>query len=405
MIGALLTLKSPLESPAPIERAVKPPAGRVRLMAFPADGECESSLHTYLSQLSFPDATIKIGGIARAIQYLGAKRSPESPIVDISGADMPASLVRDLAELCEPGVTVIAIGDRNDIGLYRDLVQAGVSEYIVKPLTLQLLAKALSPKPAAAEGSPISRKLGKVIAVVGARGGVGTTTLAINLAWYLANRQKRRILLLDLDLQTGDCALALNLRPTPGLREALANPLRIDNVFLERAMAVHCEHLFVLSAEEPFRADAEFSAEAVETLVGVLRTQFHYVIADVPRVPSAPYWRALEMADIRVIVADQTLHSVRDTVRLQAALGEGNAAHGDLLVVNRSGEGGRCAMTLDEMAKVGLRPKVVMPFRPKLFTTEGLAPRGKFTESVAALATEISGRMPERTPWWKLARR
>jgi pilus assembly protein CpaE len=283
-------------------------------------------------------------------------------------------------------------------------VQAGVSEYIVKPLTLQLLAKALSPKPAAAEGSPISRKLGKVIAVVGARGGVGTTTLAINLAWYLANRQKRRILLLDLDLQNGDCALALNLRPTPGLREALANPLRIDNVFLERAMAVRCERLFVLSAEEPLRADAEFSAEAVETLVGVLRTQFHYVIADVPRVPAAPYWRALEMADIRVIVADQTLRSARDTVRLRVALGEGNAALGDLLVVNRSGEGGRYAMTLEEMAKVGLRPKVVIPFRPKLFTTAGLAPRGKFSESVAALVTEISGRMPERTPWWRFAR-
>ena len=62
-------------------------------------------------------------------------------------------------------------------------------------------------------------------------------------------------------------------------------------------------------------------------------------------------------------------------------------------------------MTLDEMAKVGLRPKVVMPFRPKLFATEGLARRGKFIESVAALATEITGRMPERTPWWKLARR
>jgi len=161
----------------------------------------------------------------------------------------------------------------------------------------------------------------------------------------------------------------------------------------------------VLSAEEPLRADAQFNAEAVETLVGVLRTQFHYIIADVPRVPSAPYWRALGMADTRVIVADQTLRSVRDTVRLRAALREANAAHGDLLVVNRSGEGGRCAMTLDDMAKVGLRPKVVMPFRPKLFTTEGLAPRGKFIESVAALATEITGRMPERTPWWKLARR
>jgi len=400
----MTALKSSLHSPAPIEKAVRAPAGRARLMAFVANGDTEASLQDCLSQLSFPDATIKNGGIAKAIQFLGVERSPESIIVDISGADMPASRVHDLAQVCEPGVTVIAIGDHNDIGLYRDLVQAGVSEYIVKPATPQLLAKALFPQPSVAEGNPISRKLGKMVAFVGARGGVGATTLAINLAWYLANRQKRRILLLDLDLQNGDCALALNLRPTPGLREALANPMRIDNVFLERAMAAHSERLYVLSAEESLRSNVEFLAEAVEALVGALRRQFHYIIVDVPRLPGAPYWRSLDMADIRVIVADQTLRSVRDTVRLQAAFGEGNATHRNLVVLNRSGEGGRYAMTLDDMGKVNLRPNIVIPFRPKLFTTEGLTRNGKFTETIAELAMEISGHVPERTPWWRLGK-
>ena len=397
-------LASSLHSPAPIEKAVRATADRVRLMAFVANGESEASLQACLSQLSFPDATIKTGGIARAIRHLGAERSPENIIVDISGTDMPASRVHDLAQLCEPGVTVIAIGDRNDIGLYRDLVQAGVSEYVVKPITPQLLAKALSPQPTPVEGIPVSRKLGKMVAFVGARGGVGTTTLAINLAWYLADRQKRRVLLLDLDLQTGDCALALNVTPTPGLSDALANPLRIDSVFLERAMTTHSERLFVLSAEEPLRAEVNFPAEAVDTLIGVLRTQFHYIIVDVPRLPGAPYRRSLDMADIRVIVADQTLRSVRDAVRLQAALREGSAAHRNLLAVNRNGEGGRYAMTLDEMAKVDLHPKVVIPFRPKLFTAAGLARYSRLTEAVAVLATEISGHMPERTPWWRFAR-
>ena len=397
-------LASSLHSPAPIEKAVRATADRVRLMAFVANGESEASLQACLSQLSFPDATIKTGGIARAIRHLGAERSPENIIVDISGTDMPASRVHDLAQLCEPGVTVIAIGDRNDIGLYRDLVQAGVSEYVVKPITPQLLAKALSPQPTPVEGIPVSRKLGKMVAFVGARGGVGTTMLAINLAWYLADRQKRRVLLLDLDLQTGDCALVLNVTPTPGLSDALANPLRIDSVFLERAMTTHSERLFVLSAEEPLRAEVNFPAEAVYTLIGVLRTQFHYIIVDVPRLPGAPYRRSLDMADIRVIVADQTLRSVRDAVRLQAALREGSAAHRNLLAVNRNGEGGRYAMTLDEMAKVDLHPKVVIPFRPKLFTAAGLARYSRLTEAVAVLATEISGHMPERTPWWRFAR-
>jgi pilus assembly protein CpaE len=398
-------LKSSLYSPAPIEKTARATAGRVRLMAFVASGESEAALRACLSQLSFLDATIKSGGIAKAIQHLGGERSPENIIVDISGTDMPASRIHDLAEVCEPGVMVIAIGDRNDIGLYRDLVRAGVSEYIVKPVTTQLLAKALSPQPAVAEGNPISRKLGKMVAFVGARGGVGTTTLAINLAWYLADRQKRRVLLLDLDLQNGDCALALNVSPTPGLSDALANPLRIDSVFLERAMAAHSERLFVLSAEEPLRADVDFLAEAVETLVGVLRTQFHYIIVDVPRLPGTPYRRSLDMADIRIIVADQTLRSVRDTVRLKAALGEGNAAHRNLMVVNRSGEGGRYVMTLDEMAKVDLRPNIIIPFRPKLFTAAGLTRHSRFTEAVSALATDISGHMPEQTSWWRSMRR
>jgi pilus assembly protein CpaE len=243
-----------------------------------------------------------------------------------------------------------------------------------------------------------------LVTFLGARGGVGTTTLAINLAWYLADRQKRRVLLLDLDLQNGNCALALNVSSTPGLTEALANPQRIDSVFLERAMAVHSERLFVLSTEESLCDDVGFLAEAVETLVGALRTQFHYIITDVPRLPGAPYRRSLDIADIRVIVADQTLRSVRDTVRLQAALGVSSAAHRNLLVVNRGGERGRQAMTLDEMAKVDVCPKIVIPFGPKVSTAAGLARPGKFTEAVAALATEISGHVLERTPWWRLAK-
>ena len=117
-MNALHLLKSPLQSPAPIEKTTKARAARARLMAFVVDGQSAASLKAYLPNLSFPNATITRGGIAEAIQHLGAERSPECIIVDISGADMPASQMHDLAELCEPGVTVIAIGDRNDVGLY-----------------------------------------------------------------------------------------------------------------------------------------------------------------------------------------------------------------------------------------------------------------------------------------------
>ncbi len=398
-----------LHHPEVIEKSPKGPASRAELMAFVADAEAEAHLRECLLDLSFSDFQVIRGGIARAIIHLGERRSPNILIVDVSDVDMPISRVRDLAEVCEPAVTVIAIGKRNDVGLYRDLMKAGISDYIVKPMTRALLKQALS-KPNAGEIPPISQKLGKMIAVVGARGGVGTTTLAVNLAWYLAHRQSRRIALVDLDLQNGDCALALNLKPTAGLREALTNPLRIDRLFIERVMVPHSERLFVLSSEEPLRDEMEFTAEAVNTLLGELRAQFHYVIADIPRITAPAFQLALDVADHRIIIADHTLRSVRDTARLRTALGGNDAAHRNVLVINRSGEGGRREVPLEEMRNyISMRPKIVMPFQPKLFAagagnaTVVAGRRGKFATAIEALAGEISGGMPERRRWWRWA--
>jgi pilus assembly protein CpaE len=402
-MSAVQMLKSPLQTPGPIEKPAITPADRVQLMVFVLDGQSERALQSCLAQLSVSGAVIRRGGLSGAIRYLSTDRSPERLIVDISDAEMPASQMRDLAELCEPGVTVIAIGNKNDVGLYRDLVQAGVSEYIVKPVTPQLLARAFLGGTISSEGGPVSRKLGKFIALVGTRGGVGTTTLAVHLALHLANQRSRRVVLLDLDLHTGSCALALNVNPTPGLREALANPLRIDSVFLDRTMALHGDRLFVLSAEEPLRPGAEFTAEALETMAAVLRTQFHYIIADVPKSSAAPYWQALDTADLRIIVADQTLHSVRDTVRLREELQESASLQPSMLVINRAGEGGRRAMTLDEMAKVKLQPNFVIPFRPRLFAGPEPVERGPVSGIIAALADEIAGRPPAQKRRWRFA--
>jgi pilus assembly protein CpaE len=407
-------MRSIIEAPAPIERQTsRMPVGRPSLLAFVADAETERVLRDCLAHLALAQGEIMRGGIAKAIEFLGSQRSPNTLIVDISGVDLPVSQILALEEVCEPGVVVIAIGTRNEIGLYRDLLQAGVSEYVVKPLNAQLLSRALSAGPAGGAATPIHLKLGTMAAVIGARGGVGTTTLAVNLAWYLANKQSRRVALVDLDLQNGDCALALNIKPTSGLREALVNPARIDNTLLERVMMPIGSRLFVLSSEEPLRDNLRLTPEAVETLVTALRDQFHYVILDVPRTPEPPYQRALDLADFRIIVCDQTLRAVRDTVRLRSALGEGDldGKHRTLLMVNRHGEGGRLAVTLQEMRKVlDLRPSAVIPFEPKSFTAAvtnsqvAASRRGKLADAIGALVLEMSGRPPERRRWWSSAK-
>src|SRR5690348_16458696 len=287
---------SQLLNPVPLENAPRLPVGRLPVMAF-VDAESERILHESAVLMALGRAQIMRGGIVKAIEYLSSQRSPNLLIVDITGVDLPLSQMHALADVCEPGVTVVAIGNRNDVGLYRDLTEAGVADYIVKPLTRELIAKALAPRNNAGELGRVSLKLGKMVAVTGARGGVGTTTMAVNLAWHLANRQTRRVALVDLDMQSGDCALLLNVKPSPGLRDALANPLRIDNLLLERLMTTDGERLFVLGSEEPLHEELKFSVGAVDTLFSVLRSQFHSVIVDVPRLPAAAYRRALEIAD------------------------------------------------------------------------------------------------------------
>jgi pilus assembly protein CpaE len=385
------------------------PAGRLPTMAF-VDAETERILQE--SSVVLGRNEIIRGGITQAIKYLNEQRSPHLLIVDISGIDLPLSQIQILADVCEPGTNVIALGDRNDVGLYRDLQEAGVSNYLVKPLTRELLTKALAPKTnSSGEMGRAALKLGKMVSFIGARGGVGTTTLAANLAWHLANRQSRRVALVDLDLQHGDCALLFNVAITPGLRDALANPLRLDPLLLERIMTKHGERLFVLGGEEPIHDNLQFTPAAIDTLFSVLRSQFHYVVVDVPRIASPAYRRALEIADRRVIVVDQTMRSMRDGVRLKKMFGDGagddgQSEHRSIFIVNRVGETGNHGLTLRDVNKVlQVQPTSTVPFLPSLVTpaahhgTIAATKRGKFADAMAAVALELSGRK-QRRKWF-----
>jgi pilus assembly protein CpaE len=278
-------------------------------------------------------------------------------------------------------------------------------------LTRELLAKALAPKPNPGDIGRTALKLGKMVSFVGARGGVGTTTLAANLAWHLANKQSRRVALVDLDLQHGDCALTFNINIAPGFRDALANPMRLDHLLLDRIMTQHGDRLFVLGSEEPLHENMQFTVPAIDTLFSVLRSQFHYVIVDVPRIPTPAYRRALEIADRRIIVVDQTMRAMRDAVRLAKLFGgEGDfAEHSTLFVVNRVGEFRHHAVSMGDMQKVlQVQPTSMVPFLPGLVAPsahQGLvaaSKRGKFADAVATLSLELSGRKRKQS-WWRRA--
>lgn len=297
---------------------------------------------TVLAEVLEPGAsTVSSGGVEEAIAYLVHDPAARTVLVDLSGAAEPLVALDRLAEACLPDTRVIALGDINDIHFYRLLRTAGVSEYLVKPITTDALRSALmvvvAPQPDAALAPMAQTTDGETIAVVGARGGVGATMVAVSLAWLSTENGRRRTVLTDLDLTCGSASLALDVESGHGLIEALANPDRIDALLLASATARVGENLYLLSSDHSLDSSVSVQPNAIEKLLEGLRQGFQRVVLDVPRSDSAMLRQALAHASTIVIVSDFSLAAVRDTGRLIALAEKIAPAAKRLVVGNRFG--------------------------------------------------------------------
>lgn len=317
--------------PAPSSRAVAPRKGvgpRHEVLAAVADPATATLLSDYLATaLGAGRALAFRGGVDRLIDHLEkADAPPRLVIVDLSGLDTPLSEMDRLAEACDPGVTVLAIGDRDSVYLFRELVRAGVADYLLKPVSPELLAPYVEgAQPALREAGQGARR-GRLIAFAGARGGVGTTTLAVATAWRLSSVRKRRVALIDLDLHGGAAGAQLGVQ-TGGLIDALANAHRLDAVYLEQAMAQAGPRLALLADEAPLGAAAAIDPDALEQVLERVAEQYHFVVVDLPRLFGPVFAGLFGRARNRVIVTDRTLAGLRDGARLLdlAKTGSGGA--------------------------------------------------------------------------------
>lgn len=302
-----------------------------QLIAFVADAETREIVTSTVAS-KWPSALVYDGGLTAALGSLSQEPAPPLVIVDVTGIDDPMAGLRSLMTLCDPSTRIILIGEMNDITLYRSLVQAGARDYLVKPIMPDALMDALegASKPVS-EVSEQKKKV-KVIACVGARGGVGASTVAVNVAWLMAHELEKTVALVDLDLQFGTVALALDLEPSTGLREAFENPDRIDGLFIASAMVHESERLFVLSAEEPLEDMVTINPGAFELLISSLPDDFDYVVVDMPQKLAVAQKRLFASADSVVLVSDLSLAGMRDTVRFGQLIRE-SAPNANLTVI------------------------------------------------------------------------
>ena len=331
-------------------------------LAFARDEVSRSLLGEVLGSVGH----IAAGGIEDATAYLIHDPSSRTVIVDLSGVAEPLAALDRLAETCLPGTRVVALGEINDIQFYRQLRSAGVAEYLVKPIAADALRAAMAADPVrlpevAAQPSAAADS-GATIAVVGARGGVGATMVAVSLAWLSTKRWNHRTVLADLDLNCGSASLAVDIEPGHGLVEALASPNRIDALLLASATARLGDDLYLLSAEQPIDSILPVQPDAIERLLDGLRQGFQRVVLDLPRGGGTQLRQGLEKSNIIVVVTDFSLAGVRDTGRLLALADKCAPAAKRLVVGNRLGAVRKGDLSRGEIEKaLGIRLAAIIP--------------------------------------------
>jgi len=368
-------------------------AGPVALV-YLRDKDSEGILRQCLSNLGVTAAAFSTGGIDAAISELAHRASPRLLIVDISGTEDPVARVGELARVCEPSTGVVVVGNVNDVALYRGLKGAGVVEYYFKPLVGNLVSGTCN---AILSGSTEQRtpSTGKLVFVMAVHEGAGATGIATWMAWHLAEARHRRVLLLDLDLNAGDAALQLDVSPSHALCEALGQPERVDDLFIERGAIHVTPRLDLLASLEPLDESIPCREDAVSPLLANLLRRYRYVFVDLPASLAPQLADILHMPSTCILVSDASLISARDVARWREKIGANSSEHQTLHVLNKAGLYG--SLPLEEFVRaVGYPPDVIIPYEREIAITamlgaKGLAKQGALAHALAPVLKQITG--------------
>lgn len=294
--------------------------------------------------------------------------SPTPNLIVLETAREPSTLLKDLAplaEVCDPTTRVIIIGRHNDIALYRDLIRNGISEYLVAPVTMPDLLASIS----AIFVDPEAEPLGRNIAFIGAKGGVGSSTIAHNCAFGISNLFSTETILADLDLPFGTANIDFDQDPAQGIAEAVYAPERLDEVFLDRLLTKCSEHLSLLAAPSLLDRPYDFERLAFQPLLELLQRSAPVAVLDVPHIWSDWTQTVLADADEVVITAVPDLANLRNTKNLLDALKKlrpnDKVPH---LVLNQVGMLKRPEIApADFFEPLEIEPIAIIPFDVQLF--------------------------------------
>jgi pilus assembly protein CpaE len=371
---------------APIENAREQhiaPVPRISIQAFCETPETMTAMQSAGGDRRMAKAHLKIqmGGIAAAVEAYRTSPTPNVIIIESeSRGDGLLAGLDTLAEVCDAGTRVIVIGKLNDIVLYRELVRRGVSDYLMAPIQVIDVVRSVSGLFSAPDAKPV----GRTIAVVGARGGVGASTIAHNVGWAIARDLKLDSVVTDLDLAFGTAGLDYNQDPPQGIADAVFSPERIDSGFVDRLLSKCTDHLSLLAAPATLDRVYDFSSDAFDPILDILRASVPCIVLDVPHLWTGWAKHVLVAADEILVVAAPDLANLRNAKNMIDLLRQKRPNdHPPHYCLNQVGVPKRPELKSSDFSKaLETDPMVVIPFEPQLFGTA--ANNGQMIAEVSA---------------------
>jgi pilus assembly protein CpaE len=382
------------------------PSPRVSVQAFCETVETAAAVQSAGEDRRLGKAHLKIqmGGMAAAIEAYRTAPTPNVIVLETGGRNDILGGLDQLATVCDPGTRVIVIGRVNDVTFYRELVRRGVSDYLISPIETLDVVRSIC----GLFSAPEAKAVGRIIAVVGAKGGVGASTIAHNVAWAIARDLALDSVVADLDLAFGTAGLDYNQDPPQGIADAVFSPDRVDTAFIDRLLSKCTDHLSLLAAPATLDRVYDFGAEAFDSIFDTLRTTMPCIVLDVPHQWSGWTKRALTAADEILIVAAPDLANLRNAKNLYDLI---KAARPNdrppLYCLNQVGVPKRPEINAAEFAKaIESHPIVAIPFDPQMFGSAAnngqmiaeIAASHRTTELFLQIAQRLTGRGETKRP-------
>src|SRR4030088_1148387 len=345
-----------------------------------------------------------MGGMAAAVEAYHTVPTPNVIILETERRSDILAGLDQLATVCDPGTRVVVIGKVNDVTLYRELVRRGVSDYVIAPLNTIDVVRSIC----GLFSAPEAKAVGRIIAVVGAEGGVGASTIPHNVAWAIARDLALDSVVADRDLAFGTAGLDYNQDPPQGIADAVFSPDRGDTAFVDRLLSKCTDHLSLLAAPATLDKVYDFGADAFDSIFDTLRTTMPCIVLDIPHQWSGWTKRALIGADDILIVAAPDLANLRNTKNIYDLLKASRPNdRTPLYCLNMVGMPKRPEINASEFAKaIESQQLASIPFDPQMFGSAAnngqmiaeISAGHRTTEMFLQIAQRLTGRGETKKP-------